>query len=58
MEAEALESIFVDEFTQISSTPPFHWALKLEPHPVGDGIENHVAVSLEAKLPPAYPNEV
>ena len=40
MEAEALESIFPDEFEQVSATP-FHWRIRLEPHPAGDGVENH-----------------
>lgn len=82
MESEALESIFVDEFEQVSASP-FHWRIKLQPHPSGDDEENHgitkwitsatlncshfkllggnhkiVAITLEAKIPPAYPNEV
>eukprot|EP00614_Pseudopedinella_elastica_P010368 CAMPEP_0172602870 /NCGR_PEP_ID=MMETSP1068-20121228/23036_1 /TAXON_ID=35684 /ORGANISM="Pseudopedinella elastica, Strain CCMP716" /LENGTH=287 /DNA_ID=CAMNT_0013404375 /DNA_START=185 /DNA_END=1048 /DNA_ORIENTATION=+ len=56
MEAEALASIFVDEFEQLSESP-FHWRVLLEPHAPGDDIENHVAVHLEAKIPAAYPIE-
>lgn len=40
MEAEALESIFMDDFEQISDSP-FHWKVKLTPHPPGDEQENH-----------------
>ena len=40
MEAEALASIFVDEFEQLSESP-FHWRVLLEPHAPGDDIENH-----------------
>jgi hypothetical protein len=54
MEAEALESIFVDDFEQISVSP-FHWSIKLQPFPAEDE-ENHVAVSLDVIIPSEYPN--
>mmetsp|Transcript_36908 Transcript_36908/g.47701 ORF Transcript_36908/g.47701 Transcript_36908/m.47701 type:complete len:269 (-) Transcript_36908:140-946(-) len=56
MEAEALESIFVDEFEQLSESP-YHWKVKLQPFPAEDE-ENHVIASLEAKIPKEYPNIV
>lgn len=56
MEAEALESIFVDDFQQLS-TSPYHWKVDLQPFPAEDE-ENHVALSLEATIPRNYPNEV
>jgi len=57
MEAEALESIFADEFEQLSASP-FCWRVHLQPHAPGEEEENHVVITLEAKIPPAYPNEV
>jgi hypothetical protein len=56
MEAEALESIFVGDFEQVS-TSPYHWRVKLQPFPAEDE-ENHVIASLEAKIPPNYPLEI
>jgi len=44
MEAEALESILVDDF-KVISTSPYHFAISLAPHPAGDGIENHGVVA-------------
>ena len=57
MESEALESIYVDDFEQVSASP-FHWKVSIQPYSAGDGEENHVGIVLEAKLPAAYPNEV
>lgn len=54
MEAEALESIFVDDFEQLSSSP-YHWKLRLLPFPAEDE-ENHLICSLEIKIPNTYPN--
>jgi len=56
MEAEALESIFMADFEQVS-VQPFHWRIHLTPHPPGDDEENHVEIFFEAKVPAAYPNE-
>jgi hypothetical protein len=40
MEAEALESIFLDDFEKLSEAP-YHWRIKLTPHPPGDEEANH-----------------
>ena len=42
MEGEALESIFCDQFEEISRSP-FHWRVHISPHARGDGETNHGA---------------
>jgi len=55
MEAEALDSIFMDDFEQISSSP-FHYRIKLAPYAPGDGEENHVAIIFQCEIPATYPD--
>jgi len=49
MEAEALESILVDDF-KVVSTSPYHFAISLAPHPAGDGIENHGMLACSSSI--------
>ena len=39
-EVEALESIYAEDFKQISETPVLQWQIHLEPYQGGEG-ENH-----------------
>jgi len=57
MEAEAMAAIFEDFFEIVEgSTQPFVWKTTLWPEATSDE-ENHVGVSLQVTLPPAYPDE-
>eukprot|EP01128_Nolandella_sp_AFSM9_P010175 TRINITY_DN6997_c0_g1_i1.p2 TRINITY_DN6997_c0_g1~~TRINITY_DN6997_c0_g1_i1.p2 ORF type:complete len:220 (-),score=79.14 TRINITY_DN6997_c0_g1_i1:389-1048(-) len=57
MELEALESIFMEDLTV--KTAPSHYELRLVPNPDSDEPEdNIVGVTLEVRLPAAYPDEV
>ena len=49
MEAEALESILVDDF-KVVSTSPYHFAISLAPHPAGDDIENHGMLACSSSI--------
>ncbi|OQR84842.1 hypothetical protein ACHHYP_12630 [Achlya hypogyna] len=52
MEVEALESIYMDDFTKIQDSPV---VVKVHIVPNQDGENNHVALSLTCTLPETYP---
>ena len=55
MEQEALEAIFDDSLQVLSAEQPFHWAITIFPEQHGAEAENHVGITLKAKIPLDYP---
>ncbi|KAH9058675.1 hypothetical protein Ae201684P_006016 [Aphanomyces euteiches] len=53
MEVEALESIYMDDFTKVQDAP---LVVKVHIVPNQDGGKNHVALSLVFKMPETYPD--